>query len=300
MVTVAQEAGFSPMTILKDMRRLRLIVDDKFFKQLNETTRQRKEAHDDALATAAAKHERVRQDALQMEQTVREMRQRELARIAEEESRCETLQKEIERETQRFEQVKREREELERSLHELTQRCLVEEAERKRKADAFQAQQAAAAAKDAEEEKARQATIRQAEEEKVRRSAAQQTELQRAQDLAAKQQQRDELARRAALTAAAARGASFQPDPLHPAYLEVHQRLKQLRTSMVQFGKRTPELNRLVGDTRREIRKCIGQFVVGKGVNKIPVRKNLSGDIHILSLPRTFYLTDRGFRRPTS
>ena len=284
MVTVAQEAGFSPMTILKDMRRLRLIVDDKFFKQLNETTRQRKEAHDNALATAAAKHERVRQDALQMDQTVREMRQRELARIAEEESRCEALQKEIERETQRFEQVKREREELERSLHELTQRCLVEEAERKRKADAFQAQQAvaaAAAAKDAEEEKARQATIRQAEEEKVRRSAAQQTELQKAQELAAKQQQQNELARLSALSAATARGASFQPDPLHPAYLEVHQRLKQLRTSMIQFGKRTPELNRLVGDTRREIRKCIGQFVVGKGVNKIPVRKHLSRNIHI-------------------
>lgn len=58
---------------------------------------------------------------------------------------------------------------------------------------------------------------------------------------------------------------------MHPAYLEVHQRLKCLQRDMRELSKQTPQLKTLIGDKRRESYKCVSQFVLGKNSNSIPV-----------------------------
>jgi nucleoporin GLE1 len=80
--------------------------------------------------------------------------------------------------------------------------------------------------------------------------------------------------------------------PQHPAnthilpgthgYLEIHKRLKQLRVFMTENAKQHPELKKRMGESRREIRKSVGQLTEGRGANRAPVSIIFSG-------PHLFY-----------
>jgi nucleoporin GLE1 len=54
-------------------------------------------------------------------------------------------------------------------------------------------------------------------------------------------------------------------------YLEIHSRLKKLRTFMTDQAKQNPELKKRMGEMRREIRKSVGQLTEGRGANRQPV-----------------------------
>ena len=168
--------------------------------------------------------------------------------------------------------------------------------------DAELAEQAAAAERAAET--ARAARAARAAEEEAERAATAKAEKERAEREEAEKARAD--AERAAVEAAAAvaRQAAVEqpaavqqptvtqhtvtidvlpapPTATHwaPLYetdqhrqpsLEVHRRLKTLRRDMREFAKQTPELKALVGDTRREIRKCLGQLIFDNAANKAP------------------------------
>ncbi|KAI6093132.1 GLE1-domain-containing protein [Hypoxylon rubiginosum] len=51
-------------------------------------------------------------------------------------------------------------------------------------------------------------------------------------------------------------------------YIKIHKNLKQLRASLTEQAKRFPALKRRMGDMRRELRKNIGQLVGEKGGNR--------------------------------
>ena len=57
----------------------------------------------------------------------------------------------------------------------------------------------------------------------------------------------------------------------HQRYLEIHQKLKELRRFMADQGKKNANLKTQMGDMRRAIRKCMGQFTDDKVGNKRPV-----------------------------
>jgi nucleoporin GLE1 len=59
--------------------------------------------------------------------------------------------------------------------------------------------------------------------------------------------------------------------PRTQQYLEIHNRLKKLRTFMADQAKQSPELKKRMGEMRREIRKSVGQLTEGKGANRQPV-----------------------------
>jgi len=61
--------------------------------------------------------------------------------------------------------------------------------------------------------------------------------------------------------------------PVARKYLDIHNRLKQLRAFVIEHANRDPELKKKLGEMRRQIRKSVGQLTEGKGANSIPVGK---------------------------
>ncbi|KAK7935158.1 RNA export mediator protein [Apiospora marii] len=51
-------------------------------------------------------------------------------------------------------------------------------------------------------------------------------------------------------------------------YVQIHKSLKKLRALMTEHAKTNPQLKKLMGEMRREIRKSLGQLTGGKGANK--------------------------------
>ncbi|KAI0122829.1 putative RNA export mediator protein [Xylariales sp. AK1849] len=51
-------------------------------------------------------------------------------------------------------------------------------------------------------------------------------------------------------------------------YTQIHQNLKKLRVHMLEHAKRDTNFKKLMGDMRREIRKCVGQLTTAKNANK--------------------------------
>lgn len=51
-------------------------------------------------------------------------------------------------------------------------------------------------------------------------------------------------------------------------YVQIHKNLKKLRALMTEHAKTNPQLKKLMGEMRREIRKSLGQLTGGKGANK--------------------------------
>ena len=59
-------------------------------------------------------------------------------------------------------------------------------------------------------------------------------------------------------------------DAEHEKYIEIHRNLKKLREMVKQGVQHDSKLKLRIGDMRREIKKCVGQLISGKGANKAP------------------------------
>lgn len=58
-------------------------------------------------------------------------------------------------------------------------------------------------------------------------------------------------------------------------YLEIHKRLKQLRTFLTEHSKSDPQLKKKMGEMRRGIRKSVGQLTEGRGANRVQVGSSI-------------------------
>ncbi|KZF26476.1 GLE1-domain-containing protein [Xylona heveae TC161] len=259
--------------LLLELGRIRSDANDSFYSRLDEETLTLEAAHRAALVAAAAEHERVRQSA-------------EIARE----------QFELELERQRRIQEESERRELERRRREKAERDLRELEEQKRRLDEFHRAEAEKRRVEEEikaKERAEEERRRREEQERVeaarRREAEEAEARKKAQDAAAAAQAKAEEARRAAAVPqakpiqapvapqpsapAGLRRSIAEKNAVHQQYAQLHRRLKELRSFMVQQSKQNPVLKKNMGDMRREIKKCVGQLTEGKGTNRIPTER---------------------------
>jgi nucleoporin GLE1 len=279
--------------LLWELNRLSINEQLVFQQKLDEDAAQREKLHKEALAKAAAEHERIRRGA------ERERERLEIQIQIERERREAEERKELkELERQRKEKVERElaerRKEIERAQAlEAEKRKAVElkkaeeDAANKREQDAAkQREQAAAKQREIDAELARK-RVAQAEQESARRVA---------EELKAKEAAKAALSARPstnpqevskpvpsiATTAAlphAGRDSSREAE--HTRYLEIHKKLKEFRKDLENQVKADRSLKKQMGDMRRTIRKCVGQFTGNTKDNLKPVRAFHPSLVHI-------------------
>ncbi|KAF9640232.1 GLE1-like protein [Lasiodiplodia theobromae] len=258
--------------LLMEFSRMLIDSDRKFHSELDRASAEQEKKHLEALAAAAAEHERVRQSAervaekfrLQVEQERRrreEYEHRELERIRQENARIEAQTRQ-----RQLDEVKRKEEEQRRAAEEARALEVAEERLRKQKA-----QEEADAAKRKAEQEERE---RKEREESAAAAAAAKA---RAEEAAKIQQAPAPAVTNGAATATAARppagtnSALVSPlterEAVHKEYLEIHQRLKPLREKFKQEFRRDPALKEF-SNIRRQIRQKIGQLVPGAKENK--------------------------------
>lgn len=102
-------------------------------------------------------------------------------------------------------------------------------------------------------------------------------------------QQANGAATAPAPTSAATGANQAPPDELQ----KIHQRLKELRRSMLEQAKQNPALKQRMGDMRREIRKCVGQLTSGSQANKGQVTPPANLALRDLSLSGLALRADR-------
>lgn len=271
----------SPYKVAKDSPSRQLLwelsqiaISDQrdFYAQLDKENNERGALHRQALAEAAAQHDRVRRTAEQFREKL------ELQVQAERRKRDEEAQRELEKQRQekiaqdqaasKRESERLRRAEAERKAAEAKQRAEIEVAEKQRA------------------EKARK------DQENARRQQEQQS-------IATKQKQQAEAAetkaREAAIAAQKARSAPVlqsqsvtvsqsapsnqyprnpQYEEEHGRYLEIHRRLKDLRRDMKTQAKHNTRLKSAMSEMRRTIIKNVGQIQekIGDINNKGQVR----------------------------
>lgn len=254
--------------LLWELSRLSIRTQQEFQDKLDRDADGREAAHRAALAKAAAEHERIRKGA-----------ERERERI---EAQIQLERKEREdaeqREIQRLRQEKTDRELAQRQRE--LKRAEALEAEKKKEAELHAAQAQAAAAEKQRAEKAAQ----DAKEAAATEAAAQQELARRANEERETAQEAAEARERALNTQNTAVVAPPSKAPIvakatgnpnvdaeHHRYLEIHQKLKELRKYMVEKSKQNAQLKQRMGDFRRTIRKCVGQLTGGQAANTAPV-----------------------------
>ncbi|KAI9796467.1 MAG: hypothetical protein M1833_006135 [Piccolia ochrophora] len=264
---------FSSAACLLEKGRIRCEELNDFFARQEQTVKKKEAVHVAALKAAAAEHERVRESA-------------------------DALRRALEAEAARLEAQKR-LEQLQRERAERTQR---ESIERERRAEEDRAREAAV--KKEEEDTARKAAIaeRHAQKERADAEAAETAEAARAAEHREQLRKATELAE---ADRARQEAQSLQPLPQprppeyqqsvgvtrpqstdqgvnqerlkqHASYVELHKRLKQFRKYMMDSAKQNPPFKKMMGDMRREIRKCVGQLTDVRGANKAQLNQVMS------------------------
>ena len=264
--------------ILWELGRLVLHENLSFREGVERIDEQRNAVHNEALRDAAAKHEEVRRTA----ELVREQHETQLqARREQEALRERKKQAALEFAAQQ------ERLRLAREAEALEQAA----------ADARREQAAALERARVEKEKqeAEAARLSQEQQEAERRAADQKAAEQRAAEQKAVEQ------KAAALKAAEVEAAivqASQPPPVasapisvpltsqapqhrpdlaaiakdrgeeHDKYLQLHRKLKEFRKNVVAETKTNKQLKSVTGDSRRSIRKCVGQLTEDPVANK--------------------------------
>ena len=262
----------------REMNQLYISDQEHFRSQLDRENEDREHTHRQALAAAAAQHERVRQSV--------ELERRKLeAQIRAEQDRREAeARREIERQQQ--EKIQRDLEEKRNQI----ERTKALEAKRKEREDLERSQREA-------EEKARlEEERRVAEEEAEKRRTLQRTASHNSPASppdtsspapnaalasttpvrpppAASSQVSRSIQEPQITTPSQARVASSTPlwEEEHNVYLEIHKRLKELRRFMSAESRKNKPLKDIMGDMRRDMRKSVGQLTEGKGANKQPL-----------------------------
>ncbi|KAI9676982.1 MAG: hypothetical protein M1817_006821 [Caeruleum heppii] len=281
MAPKAHNTEDTPSSFLRDLGRLRLSTDQAFYAELDRQTLQKEIEHRTALAAAAAEHERIRRSAEIARLRIEHELEKELQRRRDEEIR--DLDR-VRREKAELELVERRRE-IERARQDDVERRKAENEERA----LIERQNQARAVALADEERrklkekldAEEATRRREREEEDRRARAA-TANERARQ-ALQRQQSAQLEKTdhppppelpSVGTKPASTGSqSTEREAVHGRYTSLHQKLKQLRSNMTIQSKKNPALKSMMGDMRREIRKCVGQLTEGKGANRGPTAK---------------------------
>ncbi|KAI9698999.1 MAG: hypothetical protein M1836_003188 [Candelina mexicana] len=266
--------------LLWELGQLRIDADEDLYSRLERETRERERTHHAALAAAAAEHERVRQGA----EIARERFQLELdqeRKRREDEERSELDRKRQEKAAQELERRRREIErarkaELDRKKAEDDRKTL-EDAEAARKAQKQKDDEAKvqrrATKEDADKKArtdaflARAVTPKQAQPPPAGLQPAQQPKQPTADATSSKalpsvKQQAPGLG-----------SVATDKEAIHKQYLDIHQRLKQLRKFMVDQSKRNPALKAKMGDMRRKIKKCLGQLTKDAKDNQAVIRQ---------------------------
>ena len=265
-----KQAADSPSRqLLQELSQLHIDDQRRFNERLNEACREQDAAHNRALAAAEAKHEEVRERALAELQIQREIEHQNQLKEAER-IRHETAQRKLALERERTEAAK---------AAEAAEKA-AEEERRKRHAAAEKAR----LEKETREKEVARVAAEKAEAEK--KAAEVQTKAKEDAERAAKAKAQAAISSRPPIRAPAPATAPATAAPIaqsapqsvtdnreaeHRRYLEIHQRLKFLRKSMVDEGKRNPTLKKQMGEARREIRKRVGQLTGASDKNKGPM-----------------------------
>ena len=290
--------------LLWELAQLHLNDRASFYTKLEEDAHDRECQHRAALAAAAAEHDRVRQRAelerekLQMqmdeEHAKREARQRKLVetqrRLAAENAMKEE-QKELAR-AQAVEEEKRQLAEIAKAKVEAQRKA--QEAQEEIDAATRRAQEDQATAAKEAARRAVEDTQRRKREE-AERSAAQAAlqpappvlaaptaPIVPATSLAAQSHKTNGLAQPSRAVSPVSKQATssitsstghLNPERVaeHLRYLDIHKNLKTLRGNVALEGNRNKSFKAAIGDSRRTIRKCVGQITDVKGANSKPV-----------------------------
>ena len=269
--------------LLWELGQLAISTQEGFYAHLDRESHEREALHQQALAAATAKHEKVRRTAEQYREKLEEQIQAEQRRREDEE------QRELER--LRRERVEREIAERRREV----ERAKAVELEENRIAEVERLEAEAADRRNAERKRQdAEAAKRQLEERK--KAARQKDEVASAEArvreaaVAAQKVRPEPISQTLvpgpapALTSAPIVVPAFQQitpttQPIqdtrleaeHSRYLEIHRALKELRKFMTAQAKQNAQLKEAMGDMRREIRKSVGQLRDGKGANRAQV-----------------------------
>ncbi len=264
----------SPYKLAKDIPSRQLLwelsqiaISDQrdFYAHLDKENDERGALHRQALAEAAAQHDRVRRTAEQYREKL------ELQVQAERQKREEEAQRELE--NQRQEKVAQEeaaekrecarlkRAEEERSATEAKQRAKNEASEKQRAAKAQQDQEDAHRRQEEQVNAAKQKQQAEAAEARVKEAAR---AAQKARVALVTQPSSD---RTSSSTQSNQYPRNPQYEEEHGRYLVIHRRLKDLRRDMKTEADQNSRLKNAMSDMRREIRKSVGQIREKKGKN---------------------------------
>ncbi|KAK4694596.1 nucleoporin GLE1, partial [Lecanoromycetidae sp. Uapishka_2] len=256
--------------LLWELGQLNLSDRESFNSQLDREHEERAALHRQALNAASAEHDRVRRSAEQFRQRLDAQIQAEQQRREEENQRdLERLQKEKEeqeivsrrREAERLKAAKAREKEL-ADIKRQEEKQEQEEATNKRQAD--KDRQDVETNRSLQEERRKQsqrASETVAAEAKLKEAAAAAQNARAAPVVKSQVQLTPKLPAQTST-----RNAELEAE--HSRYLDIHQKLKDLRKSMASQARQNPGLKTAVGEMRREIKKCVGQLREGKGTNK--------------------------------
>jgi nucleoporin GLE1 len=252
--------------LLCELGRLHRTDRYEFYASLDREADDREETHAAELAAAAAEHEQVRKNA----ESTRSWMEMKLNAERLERERWETEERE-EAKRKYQEALEREREERQRK----EERLIVLEAEKARHAEFAARKQALAEREGRKSEEAKRLVDKQRADDAKTASEKKDAGRQTA--------EAENKAKEATITVA---NASPESNPLsaviersklnlespsldprkeaeHRKYLQVHQRLKQLRKYLLEEAKQNRALKNRMGDSRRNIKKCVGQYLIG-------------------------------------
>ena len=256
--------------LLWELNQLAISSQEGFYAHLDRENEEREDLHKQALAKAARKHERVRENAeiekqrLEEEQEAKQKRQEEEQRRALEMQRRENELAEQRREAERAraaEQHRRELAEVHRFRNEVEERHRVE----RQRLDAESAKKLKEQ-RDAEKERQ---TDTKAVEAKAKEIA-----------IAAVKPKAEPTPARVTQPV-----IKSEWELEHDRYIEIHQRLKDLRKFMIKAAKERPELKSEMGNMRRDIKKSVGQLNKTKGGNTKPLKSIIDILKKALTLP---------------
>lgn len=252
-------------------------MHDDFYERLNKENKLREIDHRNALVSAAAEHSRIRRSAeIEREklelQLDAERRRREAEETRDlEKRRQEKVDRDAEErreaETKRQEKVDRDvaKKRREDELAELQRRRIAEEQKfeevkrAKKDWDDAELRRRLKAVQDAEAQK----KTDQLAHEAARGGA--QRQQQSTHHLPPNLQNRNSQPRTTPLVP-----ADSKAEAEHQKYIEIHRNLKNLREMVKQGVQHDSKLKERIGDMRREIKKCVGQLISGKGANRAP------------------------------
>ena len=280
--------------LLYELNQLFISDQAEFLERLDRENAAREKIHREALAAAAAAHEKVRQsvelERRRLDEHVKAERERrdakarrEIEELQRERAAREAEEKrlEVERAKEREEEKKR-LAELDRQHQEINEATRLREQKEKEEAERRVRDQQAA-----QQQEKQQSIAPTPQKPQTPAFSQSTTPINPPPTLPQPAPQTTSSSTRPVVPQAnnASRDSGLENE--HTQYLEIHKRLKELRTFMTAESKKIPALKESMGDMRRQIRKCVGQLThskTQKGVNNQSVCFDLLVFMSLLKL----------------